>query len=188
MKALLLVLMMSFASHAEAGKIDISKVLGGPEVITQEVRMVLANVIVLEQFETPLCRKAYRERFRLDPAEEYFDPRYTIGMYPGFLPMGSIVRGATHCESSFYNMVLSDFWVSMSDVDDTASVIMHEFLHLLQCQQDPPLPDGDHKDYEKEMELREKEAYVITDICMGVAPKLTIQQYNFTPKGFESWE
>ena len=188
MKALLLILLMSFAANVEAKKIDISKVLGGPEVITQEVRMVLANVIVLKQFETPLCRKAYRERFRLDPAEEYFDPRYTIGMYHGFMPMGSLVRGATHCESSLYNMILSDFWVNIGDVDDTAGVIMHEFIHLLQCQQDTPLPDGDNPGYENAMELREKEAYVITDICMGVAPKLTIQQYNFTPKGFESWE
>jgi hypothetical protein len=189
MKALLLVLLMSSAAHVEAAKkIDISKVLGGPEVITERVRMVLANVIVLERFETPLCRKAYRERFRLDPAEEYFDPKYTIGMQHGFMPMGSIVRGATHCESSVTNMILSDFWVNISDVDDTAAVIMHEFLHLLQCQQDPPLPDSEHKDYEEAMQLREKEAYVITDICMGVAPKLTIQQYNFTPKGFEQWD
>ena len=189
MKALLLILLMSSAAHVEAAKkIDISKVLGGPEVITQEVRMVLANVIVLKQFETPLCRKAYRERFRLDPAEEYFDEKYTIGMYHGFMPMGSLVRGATHCESSLYNMILSDFWVNISDVDDTAGVIIHEFIHLLQCQQDAPLPDGENAGYEDAMNLREREAYAITDICMGISPGLVIKQYNFTPKGFESWE
>ena len=164
-----------------------SAVLTRPPAISQEARLILSRVVIHDWLDRPLCKKAFRERFRIDPSEDILDERYSIGIEPGLLPLGPMARGATFCEASDRNMILSGFWVNLSDIEDTAETILHEYFHLLQCQNDPPVPDEEPM-MSKRMEVMEKEAYVVTAICMGENPKHVIQQYNFTPKGFEKWD
>jgi hypothetical protein len=190
MKALLVVILMFVAGNVEAKKreVDLMLALGGPAILTTSQKLMLANVYAKEYFQTPLCRKAYRARFNLDPATEWFDDRYSISVVPGMLPVGGTARGATYCKASVDNMIVSEFWIGLGDIDDTAETIMHEFFHLLQCQNDPTLPEPNEAMHEEAMKKMEAEAYVVTAICMGVAPQLAIEKWGFTPKGFEKWD